>query len=206
MQGFCDYYMVCTSPWTYLGHARLIAMANAHHISVRIKPINLGQIFVESGGLPLAKRAPQRQAYRLVELERWRSFSGLPLNIHPKFFPADDRLAARCVIAVQRREGAARALALAGALLQSVWAEEGNIADESQLRELMQGLGLSVDEVLADAVSDTVHALYEENTQEALEAKVFGAPWYVFEGIPYWGQDRLDFLERAFAASESRAA
>nr|NDG59702.1 2-hydroxychromene-2-carboxylate isomerase [Betaproteobacteria bacterium] len=35
MQGFCDYYMVCTSPWTYLGHARLIAMANAHHISVR---------------------------------------------------------------------------------------------------------------------------------------------------------------------------
>ncbi|NCW51531.1 MAG: 2-hydroxychromene-2-carboxylate isomerase, partial [Betaproteobacteria bacterium] len=145
-------------------------------------------------------------AYRLVELERWRSFSGLPLNIHPKFFPADDRLAARCVIAVQRREGAARALALAGALLQSVWAEEGNIADESHLRELMQGLGLSVDEVLADAVSDTVHALYEENTQEALEAKVFGAPWYVFEGIPYWGQDRLDFLERAFAASESRAA
>ncbi|NCX12838.1 MAG: hypothetical protein EBW73_08460 [Betaproteobacteria bacterium] len=60
--------------------------------------------------------------------------------------------------------------------------------------------------ITREVSNSRVHALYEENTQEALEAKVFGAPWYVFEGIPYWGQDRLDFLERAFAASESRAA
>jgi 2-hydroxychromene-2-carboxylate isomerase len=202
MQKFCDYYFVCTSPWTYLGHERFVAMAEKHQVAIRVKPMNLGQIFPASGGLPLAKRAPQRQAYRLVELERWRQRSGLPLTIHPKFFPADDRLAARCVIAADELLGTKAALMVAGAMLKSVWADEANIADENDIRVALQRIGFEADDLLTKAASESAHARYEANTQEALQAEVFGAPWYVFDGVPFWGQDRLDFLERAFAAAK----
>ncbi|MBU6286313.1 MAG: 2-hydroxychromene-2-carboxylate isomerase [Betaproteobacteria bacterium] len=202
MHKFCEYYFVCTSPWTYLGHQRFVAMAEKYQIEVRVKPMNLGQIFPASGGLPLAKRATQRQTYRLFELERWRQWIGLPLNIHPKYFPADDRLAARCVIAANESLGSKAALALAGAMLKAVWADEANIADEQDVRQVIEKLSMNADELLTGASTDAAHARYEANTQEALQAQVFGAPWYIFEAIPYWGQDRLDFLERAFAASQ----
>ncbi|MEY3603294.1 MAG: hypothetical protein RIQ49_326 [Pseudomonadota bacterium] len=194
MQKFCDYYFVCTSPWTYLGHERFVAMAEKHQVAIRVKPMNLGQIFPASGGLPLAKRAPQRQAYRLVELERWRQLSGLPLTIHPKFFPADDRLAARCVIAADELLGTKAALMVAGAMLKSVWADEANIADENDVRAALQRIGFKADELLAKAASESAHARYEANTQEALQAEVFGAPWYVSTAYPSGGRTDSIFL------------
>ena len=66
-----DYYLAPQSPWTYLGHARLVAMAQAAAADVRVLPVDLGRVFPVSGGLPLGKRAPQRQAYRLLELRRF---------------------------------------------------------------------------------------------------------------------------------------
>ena len=65
------------------------------------RPVNYGTIFPASGGLPLAKRAPQRQAYRLVELRRWADHLGIPLNPTPTTFPQSDELAALTVIAAE---------------------------------------------------------------------------------------------------------
>jgi len=202
----CDYFFVCVSPWTYLGHARFLSIARAHQIEVRVKPVHLGEIFPLSGGLPLAKRAPQRQAYRLVELERWRARTGLPLRLHPKYFPADDRTAARCVIAADQIEGPLIALRLVGALLRLVWAEDGDIANLGSLHQTLTAEGLNADRLLAEAETPQVHAQYAAYTREAVDAQVFGVPWYRFEGVPYWGQDRLDFLEEAFARSTSATA
>jgi 2-hydroxychromene-2-carboxylate isomerase len=202
---FCDYFFACVSPWTYLGHERFLRMAQAHQVEVRLKPMNLAEIFPLSGGLPLARRAPQRQAYRLVELERWRAATGVELHLHPKHFPADDRLAARCVLAAQEIAGLPAAQKLTGAFLRMVWAEDRDIASKSSLREVIEAQKLPSDQILIEADSPAVIAQYLANTQEAVEAQVFGAPWYVFEGIPYWGQDRLDFLERAFAGTLPRA-
>ena len=87
-----DYYFAPQSPWTYLGHARFAAMAATAHASVRVLPADFGRIFAATGGLPLPKRAPQRQAYRLVELARFRDWLKLPMNLEPRYFPvaADD--------------------------------------------------------------------------------------------------------------------
>ena len=82
-----DYYLTPISPWTYLGHERFAQIAQRRGAAVAVKPVDYGVIFPQSGGLPLAKRAPQRQAYRLMELVRWRDFLGVPLNLRPKFFP-----------------------------------------------------------------------------------------------------------------------
>lgn len=191
-----DYYLSPMSPWTYLGHARLADIARRHGATINVKPVDFGRIFPVSGGLPLPKRAPQRQAYRLVELKRWRDYLGLPLTIEPKYFPFDSNLASRLVIAADTR-GAGAAMRLAGAILKACWAEERNMGDEAELFKVVTEQGLEPRWLIAAAKSDEGQARYDELTQEAIDLQVFGAPTYVYNGELFWGQDRLDFLERA---------
>lgn len=190
-----DYYFSLVSPWTYLGARRLEEIAAAKGAVIRVKPVSLAKIFPQSGGLPLPKRAPQRQAYRLVELERWSKFLGEPITLHPAFFPADERLAAYCVIAAGETGG--DPLKLAHAILRAVWVEERNIAEEETLAAILKETGHDPEAILSAAKEPSKEVAYDELSQEALEAGVFGSPSYVVEGELFWGQDRLDFLERA---------
>jgi carboxymethylenebutenolidase len=190
-----DYYFSLVSPWTYLGARRLEEIAAAKGAVIRVKPVSLAKIFPQSGGLPLPKRAPQRQAYRLVELERWSKFLGEPITLQPAFFPADERLAAYCVIAAGETGG--DPLKLAHAILRTVWVEERNIAEEETLAAILKETGHDPEAILSAAKEPSKEAAYDELSQEALEAGVFGSPSYVVEGELFWGQDRLDFLERA---------
>jgi 2-hydroxychromene-2-carboxylate isomerase len=186
-----DYYLTPISPWTYLGHERFAQILKRQGAAVEVKPVDYGVIFPQSGGLPLAKRAPQRQAYRLVELARWRDFLGVPLNLQPKFFPADPAQAA-CLISAAPED---KRLVLAGDLLRAVWAEEKNIADAGVLADIAARHGITE----AGAAIAQGRPVYERNTQEALARQVFGAPTYVYGDELFWGQDRLDFLDRALA-------
>jgi 2-hydroxychromene-2-carboxylate isomerase len=191
-----DYYFAPQSPWTYLGHARLAHMAAAAGAQVRVLPVDLGaKIFPVSGGLPLAQRAPQRQAYRLVELARFRDALQMPLNVKPKFFPVQGDDAARLIIATDQAAGSDAAMRLTGAVLSAVWAQERNISESTTLAELLNECGLP-GTLLAASRQDDVQATYERYTQQALTAQVFGAPSVVINGEIFWGQDRLDFVER----------
>lgn len=192
------YYMAPQSPWTWLGHDRLIAIAKRHGAAIDLRPADLNRVFPVSGGLPLAKRAPQRQAYRLVELGRWSKFLGVQLNLHPKYFPVAGDDAAKLIIAARETGGDEAGLKLAGALLRAVWVEERNIADAAALRAIASECGL--DPAALESAAEAAARIYDRNTEDAIEASVFGAPWYEYRGEPFWGQDRLDFLDRALAA------
>ena len=190
-----DYFMTPASPWTYLGHDRFVALARKHGATVRVLPTDLSKVFPVSGGLPLPKRAPQRQAYRLVELGRWREFLGLPLNLQPKFGASPVDVACRWILAA----GEAAALDLAGALLRARWAEERDIADTATLAAIAAACGQDAERIAARAGSAEIAAAYDACTQEAIDRQVFGAPTYVYRDELFWGQDRLDFLDRALA-------
>ena len=196
-----DYYFSPQSPYVYLGHARFTEIAARHGAQVNLKPCDLGKVFATSGGLPLAQRPPQRQAYRLVELARWRDYLGVPLNLEPKYFPVSGDAASRLIIAARLAHGTARAMALLGAIGRALWAEERNIADAATLAELADRLDLDGAALLKVSEGQGVQEEYARHTQDAISAGVFGAPWYVYDGQPYWGQDRLDFLDRALAAA-----
>jgi 2-hydroxychromene-2-carboxylate isomerase len=196
-----DYYFAPQSPWTYLGHDRLVAMARQAGTQVHLMPADFGQIFAASGGLPLGKRAPQRQAYRLVELARFRDHLGLPLNLQPRFFPVAVDDAARLLIAAQLAAGSEVALKLSGAVFAAVWAQERNIADAATLAELLAEQGLPA-AWLDEAHGAQVQELYEAHTRQAIATGVFGAPSYVIDGEIFWGQDRLDLLERRLARAD----
>jgi 2-hydroxychromene-2-carboxylate isomerase len=192
-----DYFFSPASPWSYLGHQRFAAMAKRVGASVAVKPTDIGgQVFPVTGGVPVKQRSPARQAYRLAELERWRKHLGAELNLQPKHFPpAQDKLAARVMIAGLR--AGADPFAFPYAIMRAVWAEERDIADPGTLAAIAREQGQDGDKLLAAAESEAVKAEYQANTDEAIRLGVFGAPWYVIDGEGFWGQDRLDFVERA---------
>jgi 2-hydroxychromene-2-carboxylate isomerase len=191
-----DYYFAPQSPWTYLGHQRFVNIAKAAGATVRVLPMDLGKVFPISGGLPLGKRAPQRQAYRLVELARFGKALNLPINLHPKFFPVSGDPAAKLIIAVDMHHGTDAALTITGAVLSAVWHEERDIADAATLAALLQEHQM---DAACLALSDTpeVQTRYDAYTQSAIDTQVFGAPSYVVNGELFWGQDRLDFVAQA---------
>ncbi len=198
MSKHIDYYLSLQSPWTYLGHQKLLDIVRGTDATMALKPVNLATLFSATGGLPLPKRGPQRQAYRLVELQRWSKHLNQPLNLHPMHFPVDERPAAGMVIALDRSNHRS-ALELAGAMLRAVWAEDRNLADRDTLTAIASENDQDGDSLLAESAEPEIDAIIARNTQEAIAANVFGVPNYVVNGEPHWGQDRLEFVKRALA-------
>ncbi len=194
-----DYYLTCVSPWSYLGHALFDDIARRHGATVAIHPVPFGAVFAESGGLPLAKRHPLRQRYRLSDLQRWRVKRDLPLTLHPRFFPADATLA-DCTALAAVREGL-DAEPFVRAALRACWAEERDVADLDTVTALAEGSGLPA--ALVRKARDRREAEYRASHEQALAVGVFGAPSYVLNGEVFWGQDRLELLEDALASGRA---
>lgn len=190
-----DYYLTLASPYAYMGHTRFVDISKKMKASVAIKPVNMGYIFSKTGGLPLGKRSPARQAYRFQELERWRQHLDIPLILKPKFFPVNDLQASAMVIAADLK--GENGIDLAGAYLRAVWAEERNINAPDTLVSIASDLGIDGAELLTQSGSVEVAQIFERNSQDALDIGVFGAPTYAVGEQLFWGQDRLDFLEHA---------
>jgi 2-hydroxychromene-2-carboxylate isomerase len=195
-----DYFLSLNSPWTYLGSARFIDLARRHGVDVAVMPADFGAVFAETGGLPLPKRSKQRQAYRMMELERWRDELGIPIILEPRNFPSDERPGVHAVIATVLAGG--DALSLSAEIGRALWERDEPIADADVLQAAADRAGVSLPDVLAAAPSpEELDAAWKSNTAEAIEKGVFGAPSYRFEdGEIMWGQDRLHFVGKKLAA------
>ena len=192
-----EYFAAPQSPWTYLGHERFVALANKYRAEILLKPVDAAKVFAATGGVPVAQRPPARQAYRLAELTRWSQHLGMPLNLHPQCFPVSGEPGGKLIIAALHSAGTDKALALLGALGRACWANEKNIADSDTLVTIANSIGLDGAALLSLSGSDAVAADFARNTEAAIAADVFGVPWYRIDGEGYWGQDRLEFIERS---------
>src|SRR4051795_12294553 len=190
-----DYYFSLVSPWAYIGHAPFMEIVRRHDLDVNYKPVFLGRVFAETGGLPLPQRHPARQRYRLLELQRWRDKRRLSFKINPKHWPFDVTLADRLVIAInaakQDPDGFLRRA------FAAVWEEERNLGDPLVLAELAEQAGLDSTSLIEMAQGSTAEAIYALNLENAVAGDVFGSPAYVLDGEVFWGQDRLDLLADA---------
>ena len=191
-----SYYLSLASPWSYLGHKRLMTIGNEYGRQINIHPIDLSLVLPATGGIPLPKRSQQRKDYRMQELRRWRDYLNLPLNCEPKHFPVSDESAAAMVIAI-REENPEAALLFAGLCLEGVWANDLDISDTSILLRLAEQL--DIDGQAALSKKESMLAVRESESKLAISKGVYGAPTYVVNGEIFWGQDRLDFLERFVA-------
>jgi 2-hydroxychromene-2-carboxylate isomerase len=190
-----DYYFSFQSPWAYIGHNVFRNVAKTYDLKVNYKPVVLVDLFSETGGLPLMKRHPVRQRYRMVELQRWRDKRGLKFHLQPANWPFNARLADGVVIAaiqagVDPEPFMRRAFA-------AVWEGQLNLAEPATLMQLADQSGLSGKQLVERSESDEISVAYEQNRQDALAADVFGSPVYVLDGEVFWGQDRIELLADA---------
>jgi 2-hydroxychromene-2-carboxylate isomerase len=187
-----DYYFSAASPWAYIGHALFEKLSNAHGCKVAYKPVLLGELFAETGGLPLARRHPARQRYRMMELQRWREKRGLTFHLKPQHWPFDPRLADGAVIAAI--EAGQNPEPFMRSMFKSIWEDQLNLGEAATVSGLATKAGLAGEELVARAASPEIAAAYEQNRQDAIAAGVFGSPGYVLDGEVFWGQDRLELL------------
>lgn len=190
-----DYYFSLQSPWAYIGHALFTQVASDYGCRINYRPVTLVDLFSETGGLPLAKRHPVRQRYRILELQRWRDKRGLDLRLHPAHWPFNAALADKLVIAmVEAGHDSEPYLRLA---FPAIWQQERDLGDPAVLTELVNAARLPGPALLERARSAEVGARYEKNREEAVAADVFGSPVYVLDGEVFWGQDRIELLADA---------
>jgi len=188
-----DYYFSTLSPFAYLAGDGLERIAARHGADVTYKPLDIMALFARTGGVAPTDRHPSRNAYRAQELARQARKRGLPINPGPAHWPTNPAPSSYAIIAAQNAGGGD-----VGALVQSVlracWAEERDIADDAVVRECLQRAGF--DPALADSGLLSGAETYAANLEEAVEAGVFGAPFYVVDsGQMFWGQDRLEDLD-----------
>ena len=198
MSRMVDYYFSLASPWAYLGHAPFMEIARRHGVAVNYKPVFLGRVFAETGGLPLQKRHPVRQRYRMVELQRWRERRGVALNLNPKHWPFDVTLADRFVLAILVAKGDPDPFMRAA--FHAIWADERNLGDRAVVAEIARETGLDPEPLIMLAEATITEAAYLLNQENAVATDVFGSPAYTLDGEVFWGQDRLDFLDDALAS------
>ncbi|WP_298422110.1 2-hydroxychromene-2-carboxylate isomerase [Rhodoblastus sp.] len=190
-------YFSLQSPWAYIGHATLQGLAAKHGLDIRYRPVALSQVFPESGGLPLAKRHPLRQRYRIVELQRWREKRGMDFHLRPQFWPFDPATGDRIVCAMTLAGVDSQkfiAAAFAGAFERQL-----DLADRHVLARLLDEAGYG-SEWLERGEGGESELCYQRNLALALEAGVFGSPSYVLDGEVFWGQDRLELLDDALTS------
>jgi 2-hydroxychromene-2-carboxylate isomerase len=190
-----DYYFTLASPWAFLGHRPFLDLAKAHAVTVRYRPVDVGEVFPQTGGLPLPKRHPARQRYRILELQRWREARGVALKIHPKHWPFPVATANRTIVALA--ECGADPGRYTQRAFEGVWVKDEDLGQDAHLVALLDQCGHDGAKVLAAAKSEAIGALYAQHAQEGVAANVIGSPCYVLDGEVFWGQDRLDLLASA---------
>lgn len=193
-----DYYFGTISPYSYLAGNRLEQIAEKHGATITYKPLDIHQLFDRTGGVRRENRHPNRLDYRAQELPRWADHLGMPFNLSPAPGPVSAAPSSYAIIAAQA-EGGGDLPGLVQAVLRAYWAEDRDISEESVIRDLLIGSGF--DPELVNKGMFIGAETYGRNLHQAIEAGVFGSPFYIVRETDqrFWGQDRLDFLDRHLA-------
>ena len=197
-----DFFFEIGSPFSYLAATQIEALKARASASVAWRPVVLGAIFKQTGNEP-PRGVPAKAGYMLSDLRRWADHYGVPFE-WPALFPLNTILAHRALVAVEREQGALSAEALALVLFRAYWVEGQDLSDAQTLCEVIdQQQGLSGEEVVHATQSQEVKDALRAHTDEALNRGVFGAPTFLVGEELFWGNDRLDFVERALKSFAS---
>lgn len=183
-----DYYFALLSPYCYLAGTRLEEMAAQHDAQINYKPFDLPQAFGRTGGVMPKDRHISRIEYRAQELTRQAKKLGMAFNLQPAHWPTNAAPASYAFISAQNAGGGDLGL-LAHSFTRACWVEEKDIAQDEVIRACLVEAGF--DAGLADSGMLQGAETYARNLEEAVDAGVFGAPFYVVGGQRFWGQDRI---------------
>ena len=199
MTKILDYYFATPSPWAYFATPRIKTMQKKYNLKINWKPCNLAKIFSINGTLNVKDRPQPVQINRINELKRWSNFLNMPNSINPKYFPVDPTISHKIIIIVQNKN--MNPFNITFSFMKSVWADEKDIADDETIKNICKQNNISSDSILDEANSSEINNQYLKNTEEALKNNVWGSPTFIYNNELFWGQDRIEFLERAIQNS-----
>lgn len=197
-----DCFYSLSSPWAYLAGPKLQDIVRRHHVKLVLKPYDFQAVVPKTGGVPLRTRPQPRRDYHQLELARWRDYLGMRMNVTPAHYPQGahkdpdwNKHAGWMVIAAQLQ--GLDAFVLSHGLLRALWAEERDTALADVRIDVANENGYDGASLQALEQAAATQAQYRANSEEAESLGVFGAPTFVLDGERFWGQDRLDFVDRA---------
>ena len=191
-----DFYFDYSSPYGYLAAMKIDDLAARHGRAVNWKPILLGAAFKVTGAQPLTS-LPLKGHYAKRDIVRSARFHGIPIK-YPSKFPIASQAPARAFYWVSDRDPAL-ARRLAKALYRAYFVEDRDISSPEVTADVAATLGLKRDEVLAALNDPAVKDRLKQEVDAAIKLGVFGSPYIVIDGEPFWGADRLDQVERWLA-------
>lgn len=191
-----EYFYVPHGAYAYLGSARFLEIAKAAGRKVVHRPFDFARVVEGAGSTATRSRPAKHRAYFFGrEIQRWAEYRNAPVvDGMPTYHWNDVSLAAQALIVAN---DTGEADALSHAFLEAHWRDDADLADRPTLERLIAGAGLDPAVLLAAADTDAVRARYEANTEEAIRRSVFGSPTYFVDGDMFYGQDRLELVERA---------
>ncbi|MEM7406942.1 MAG: DsbA family protein [Pseudomonadota bacterium] len=191
-----DFYYSAHSSYAYLGCKRLYEIAAAAGRTVAHYPIDLSKVVPASGSKSFADKSDAYRKYFFErELQRWSQFRGAPMIGRARFHHHDITLANCTLTAGVLSDLDVGPLALA--YLTAHWRDDADLADRPTLASLISGVGMDADALLAAALEAPAREAYTANTEAAIERGMFGSPTFIVDGDMFYGQDRLEMVERA---------
>lgn len=185
------------SAFAYLGSAKLAQICATHDVRLIHKPILLSPVVEAHKSMPFRDRSQAHVDYFFGrEIERWAAFRDVPVvNFRPTYHDADYSIASGMIIALGATAPATDAMT--DAILQAHWRDDVDLSDIGALHQIAKDLGHDADALLEQAASAETQATLQANSDWAKTQSVFGSPTYIVDGDPFYGQDRLEMVERA---------
>ena len=189
-----EFYFDFSSPYGYLASERIEAVAQRHGRTVRWRPMLLGAVFKETGAAPLTS-IPLKGEYSRRDMARSARFHGIDGFRIPSRFPIATQAAARIVLAL---EPASPELAtrVAKALYRAYFIDDADISDPANAVAVAARAGADADAMRAAVDDPAIKLRLREQVDAAIRAGVCGSPFFIVDGEPFWGLDRLPQLER----------
>jgi 2-hydroxychromene-2-carboxylate isomerase len=192
-----DFWFDFSSPYGYLASELVDPLAARHGREVHWRPLLLGVIFKETGGAPLTE-VPMKGAYSKHDFARSARFHGVPFRM-PSRFPIPAQTPSRIVLSLRARDPALAAR-VAKALYRAYFVDDRDISDPAVAAEVAGAAGADAAAARAAVDDPAVKEALKGEVAQAIAAGVFGSPFFVVDGEPFWGVDRLPQVERWLAA------
>ena len=184
-----DFYFDFSSPYAYFAAEKIDAVAMEHGgREVNWHPMLLGVAMMETGNQPLAHQ-PMKGAYSEMDWARLARYQNMPWKM-PEKFPIATLAPARAFYWMNDKDKA-QAKAFARACFHAYFADARDISSADTVAEIAEQVGCAGD-VIRAAISDPINkARLKTETEAAIEAGVFGSPFFIVDGEKFWGSDRI---------------